>query len=193
MDTNREAWLLAAIGKMRPWIAAAGATVPDKVNASCGFPSKGALSNKQRRIGECWHATSAADGACNLFISPLLSGVVDVGAVLLHEAIHAAVGHKAGHRGPFKRVAVAVGLEGKMTATVPGEALKGRLNGLAAEIGEYPHGALSFAGRPKQGTRMLKAECGACGAVLRVTAKLVNETGLPTCACNDKTRFALAS
>ncbi len=37
--------------------------------------------------------------------------------VLLHEMIHAAVGIDAGHKGPFKRAAIAVGLAGPMTAT----------------------------------------------------------------------------
>lgn len=35
----------------------------------------------------------------------------------------------------------------------------------------------------KVGSRLVKAECSDCGMVIRTTRKWVNETGLPTCAC----------
>lgn len=65
--------------------------------------------------------------------------------ILLHELIHAAVGTEEGHRGEFKRVALALGLQGKMTATIaePGTELHGKLSRIARELGPYPHKALN--------------------------------------------------
>lgn len=175
---TREAWLESAIAAFRPSFP----SLPSELRVSVGFPSKGATSAKRRRIGECWDKVCAQDGHFHLFISPLLGDPVDVLATLLHELVHAAVGCKAGHKGPFKRLATSLGLTGKMTETVPGPELRERLNALLPTLGEYPHGALSFKAREKIGSRLLKAECD-CGAVIRVTQKLVDFPGLPVCAC----------
>jgi hypothetical protein len=100
--------------------------------------------------------------------------------------IHAAVGVKAGHRAPFKRMALAVGLTGKMTATVPTPELADKLAELIDEIGPYPHSALdaSRSGRARQGTRMLKVTCPDCGCIVRMTQKWIDDAGAPICgAC----------
>ena len=91
------------------------------------------------------------------------------------------------HRGAFARVAKTIGLEGKMTATTPGEALRTRLKELIAKIGEYPHARLIASNRPKtQTTRMLKVTCKECGCVVRMTRKWLDEAGLPTCGCGSE-------
>ena len=106
-----------------------------------------------------------------MFISPVLKDSIEVGGCLVHELVHAAVGIECKHRGAFARVAKTIGLEGKMTATTPGEALRTRLKELIAKIGEYPHARLIASNRPKtQTTRMLKVTCKECGCVVRMTA-----------------------
>lgn len=158
---NREAWLQACVEVMRGWFRAEGVTVPP-VRVSVGFPSKGALSRKRKRIGECWAGSMAADGLPQIFLSPLL-GQDDVGHVLMHELVHAAVGCQCGHRGPFARVAKALGLVGPMTATIAGDVLKARLAVVERDLGPYPHAALSAReidpARKKQGTRLVLLEC----------------------------------
>ena len=107
-----------------------------------------------------------------------------MGAVLVHELVHHAVGVEHGHKGPFRKCAVAVGLVGPMRATTAGPALASRLHALAESIGPYPHAQLDAnAGRKKQTTRMLKVTCADCGCIVRMTRQWLDEVGAPTCAC----------
>lgn len=187
---TREEWLAAAVAAMRPWFAAEGTPLPEAVRASCGWPSRKGLSASRRRIGECWDPKASAAGASEIFISPCLAEPARVLDVLVHELVHAAVGVSHGHRGPFRRLAKALGLEGRMTATHAGPQLAARLNALAEKLGPYPHGALdrSAFGR-KQNTRMHKAICPACGFTMRVAAKWAGY-GLPVCACGEQIALA---
>lgn len=184
---TREAWLEAAVEALRPlFVQLAGVEMPEAVRVSCGFPGGGSA---RKRIGECW-PTKASDGAAQMFISPLLADPVKVLATLAHEMIHAWDDCEHGHKAPFARVARAIGLEGKMTATVAGEELQAILADVAAELGPYPHAALKLSEKIKnQTTRMLKVECPACGYVCRTTAKWL-EVGTPTCPCGEQMEAA---
>jgi hypothetical protein len=177
---TREAWLELATVKLREGLfKRVGETVP-VVRVSVGFPGGGSA---RKRIGEYWHARATTDQVPQVFISPVLSDAVQVLDVLVHELVHA-VTPGDGHKAQFKRVALAVGLTGKMTATVAGPALKAELEAMLAEIGPYPHGAINLQDRKKQTTRLLKAECQDCGYTVRVTRKWVEEAGTPLCPCN---------
>jgi hypothetical protein len=164
MDATREAWLQAAVLGLRPDFEPI-APLPDNLHVSVGFPSRGGLSQKgSKTIGECWNGCCSAD-------------------VLVHELIHAALPKGTGHKGPFKRAMLALGLTGKPTATTAGPELTERLNGLLSEIGPYPHPALTHQNTAKkQTTRMLKALCPLCGYTIRLTQKWA-EVGMPTCPC----------
>jgi hypothetical protein len=183
----REDWLEKMIDLLRPDFQQIGSSLPGKIRVSCGFPSKSALSRTKRRIGECWGVESSEDRSFQVFISPLLKESLEVSATLVHELVHTAVGIDCKHRGPFRRVAKAIGLEGKMTATVAGEALQTRLKELIKQLGDYPHARLVASNRPKtQTTRMLKVTCQQCGCVVRMTRKWLDEAGLPTCGCGGE-------
>jgi hypothetical protein len=185
---TREEWLTKAAHRLRPKFGAAGHAVPDACRYTCGFPSKSALSRKRRRIGECWDKGSSQDNTFEISVSPVLDDPAEVLAVLVHEMVHAAVGLDCGHKGPFRQCALALGLEGKMTATVAGKALHAELVALAGELGPYPHARLEGGrsnGPPKQTTRLLKAEC-PCGYIIRVTRKWMDDAGLPTCPCGGQ-------
>lgn len=179
---TREEWLISFIDAMRPDFDAIGRPIPANVRATCGWPSKSALSAKKRRIGEAWPTSCSADEAHEIFISPCLASLEEVGATLVHELVHTAVGCKHGHKTPFRRAALAIGLEGKMTSTHAGEALLARIREVGQQIGEYPHAKLDMSMVKKQSTRMLKIECPDCGYTCRTTAKWL-EVGLPTCPC----------
>jgi hypothetical protein len=145
---TREGWLRAAAllleeQVLRPLTHA----VPPKTAYSCGWPGGGSPS---KRIGECWAHTASPDGTIHIFISPLLHEPLRVLDVLLHELVHAVVGVDAGHGPAFKKVARAVGLEGKLTATTvsPGTPLHAQLVLINEELGAYPHGGLQ---RRRQG------------------------------------------
>lgn len=180
---NREAWLTAAIGRMAPWFAELGHEVPS-VRVSVGWP--GGRGKKPHAIGQCWSPLAAEDGVSQIFISPALTDPITVLATLLHEMIHAVDQNQHGHRREFGAMARPLGLEGKLTATVPGEALTARLAAIREQLGDYPHArlALDAGGVGKQTTRMLKIVCTdpLCGYTARTTQKWL-DVGLPTCAC----------
>lgn len=185
---TREDWLNQMVDLLRNDFLEAGGELPENIRVTCGWPSQGAKAKKKRRIGECWGDDRSDDGHFEIFISPLLAEHVEVGAVLVHELVHTAVGIEAGHKAPFRKVATAMGLEGKMTATSPSKELEESLTLVAAEIGRYPHAKLTFSNKPPtQGTRMIKVQCPdpGCGYILRTTQKWI-DVGLPTCCCGKQ-------
>jgi len=188
---TREAWLNAGIAALRPHFGQAGYTVPDNVRVTCGWPSKGALARKNRRIGECWSDTASDGKVFEIFISPALADPSRVLDILTHELVHTTVGLLAKHGKLFKRCALAVGLEGKMRATVAGPALRVTLEGYSKTLDTYPHQELKHSmttGEKKQTARLIKAECGPCGYTVRVTRKWLDEAGAPLCpneTCDD--------
>lgn len=183
--TTREEWLMSAVGALTPLFEEVGEAVP-AVRVSVGWP--GGRGNKNSVIGQCWNKAAAADEVAQIFISPVLEDGLRVLDVLAHELVHAIDENKSGHKGNFARIAKAIGLEGKMTATVAGEALKERLTEVIDDLGAYPHAALSpaLAGGKKQTTRMLKVECPESGYIARTTAKWLDAYGAPKCPCHDE-------
>ena len=171
---NRESWLQQVASALEPIFANKGAALPN-YRVSCSFPSTGGLSAKRKTIGQCWDASASADGTTEIFISPTEDDPVEVAATLCHELVHAAVSVAAGHGPAFRKVALAMGLQGKMTATEAGENFKTIIAPILAQVGEYPHATQ----RKKQGTRMVKCVC-ECGYTVRTTAKWI-DVGVPHC------------
>lgn len=186
--STREQWLLAVTGQLRPFFAEVGAELPEALRVSCGWPSSRGLaspSGKNRTIGQCWPTAFSGDGTPEVFISPVLCDAVQVGATLVHELVHVKLDCSGGHGPTFKKHAVALGLEGKMTATVAGAELTSRLVKVCAIVGPYPHATLDRTMVKKEGTRMLKLLCPDCGYTARTTAKWL-AVGCPTCVCGSE-------
>ena len=187
--TTREAWLVAAVEALAPLFAEVGESIP-ALRVSVGWP--GGRGKKNTTIGQCWSKAAAKDGVANVFISPVLDDASRVLDVLAHELIHAIDDCESGHKGRFARIAKGIGLEGPMTATHAGEALKVRLDGIVSDLGDYPHAAMvnvngGKAGEPKQSTRMLKVECGSGnGYKVRMTLQWITEYGTPSCPCHGE-------
>lgn len=185
MSDTREQWLIRATTLCGTRLESlAGITLPAAVRVSCGFP--GGRGSSRKAVGQCWPSELSADQTREMFISPVLSNTRDILATILHECIHAALPAKVGHKGPFKRAALAVGLTGKMTATVASEALLPILDGWSAQLGAYPGAALSLAGRVKQTTRLIKIVCGDCGFIARASQGALDDAGFPTCGCGGR-------
>lgn len=155
-----------------------------KIAVSVGFPKGSRGKATAHAIGQCCWGVEK-EGIPHIFISPVLADPLHptgVLATLVHELIHASVGHDAGHKTPFKRLAEKCGLLAPMTATSAGDDLLVRLTDLSKELGPYPHQALTLGlGIKKQGTRMLKAACPQCGYTVRLAKKWADEA-LPTCS-----------
>lgn len=181
---NRETYLEAAIDELRPMFKANNYPLPKKIKVTCGWPSKSAGRSSKQRIGECWDKSASPAGNVEMIISMALDDTIQVLDVLTHECVHAAVGNACGHKGPFRTLAIALGLEGKMTATTAGPELTKKLNAIKKTLGKYPHSAIDFSNRKKQSTRMLKITCGddECGMIFRTSAKWAqNDLSCPVC------------
>jgi hypothetical protein len=180
---TRELWLEKATEKLRTdFFAPIGEIVPP-VRVSIGFPGGG---SPRKTVGEYWKSVAVKDGVPQVFISPVKDCPIEILDILVHELVHAIV-PDAGHKAPFKRIALAVGLTGKMRSTVAGPKLKARLNELARELGPIPQSAIILGeGRKKQSTRMIKVECSDCGYVARTTRQWLETIGAPLCACNNE-------
>ena len=186
---TRDEWLTAAVNMLNTDVfepAGIGC-----LNASwriaCSFPGGGSA---RKRIGECWPSGSSDDKTREMFISPLEDDPIEVLGIVAHEMIHAIDDCVNGHRGPFRTMALAIGLEGPMKSTTSGPKLTATLETMATRLGSYPHAKINLHGRKKQSTRMVKIEClddtsKGCKCILRGARSTLLSAGLPTCGCGS--------
>lgn len=174
--SERESWLAAAAVMLQHEVfPVAGIDAASweqrKYRVSCGFPIgyRGSRTGKVA-LGQAFDPSISADGTMEVFINPILDNPVDVIAVLAHELIHVEAGIACGHRGRFASIARSIGLVGPMTATIPGDELRGKLQRIVTDLGVYPHAKVDPNARKKQGTRLLKLQCSDCGWTARVSA-----------------------
>lgn len=181
---TREEWLqkaitLCAAHKFKP----AGYKVPN-LRVSVGLPYG---RGSKKAIGQHWHPKASEDKVGSIFISPTINDTVQVLGTLVHEIVHGAVGNEAKHGPLFRKCAIAVGLEGKMTHTTAGaDLVKYFKKIIMKKIGKYPHSKMNIeTGRPdkKQTTRMIKMEC-ECGYKCRASLTSIMENGPVICPHN---------
>lgn len=183
---TREEWLLAFTAKARPLFKQHGSPLPKTIRMSVGFPSTG---QRSKVIGQCFHADASAGKVNEIFLRPSLQADSRrIAGVLVHELCHAA-GHWDHGRG-FKKLATALGLGGKMTATIETDAFYAWADPIIKELGAFPGAALKDAitvgGKKKQSTRMLKVSCSDCGWHFRTSQQNIDLLSDHTClACGD--------
>jgi SprT-like family len=169
---TREQWLQHAVSMIRTDMESLGVTIPP-VKVSCSWPGGGSA---QKRIGECWPRAASQAGINEIFISPKIEAGERVVGILAHELAHAVDDCAHGHGAAFAAIGAQMGMIGKPTQVAPHEAVCEAWNAvMEAAHGAYPHAVLDKSMSPvkKQGTRMLKCECG-CGAVWRLTQKVID-------------------
>lgn len=172
---NRESYLLASIDLIAPFFKESGNDIPP-VRVSVGWPgSRRGIHD----LGSCWKKEASADGTFQIFVSPIIDDTVRALDILIHELCHA-VTNCEGHNDAFGLVARAVGLDGKLTATFAGDALRERLNvEVIAKLGKYPHSALNptKSGKKTQTTRLIKMTCPESGYTARTTRQWLDKYG----------------
>lgn len=189
---ERQQWLENVTRDLRAHFTKCGHTVPANVRVSIGWPhgSRTSKAGGSETIGQCWFDAASTDKHFEIFISPKLADSVEIIATNAHELVHVVAGPKAKHGPAFKRVAESIGLEGKMTSTVAGPAMKALAAKMIAKHGAYPAGALRVLRNPfKQSTRLIKCSCDECGYNARVTRKWINDAGAPYCGTRDHGRM----
>lgn len=180
---TREQWLTrAGIALERKFFKANGYDLPEKIRVSCGFPR-----GSSKAIGQCWDTVVSADETYEIFICPTQAEPIRVLDILLHELIHASVGIKAGHKGPFRKLAKEFGLEGKMTATAvtAGSELHGRLAAISEKLGDYPHAAMTKKRKPTKLSPWVRfmSEVDPSYKVI-VDVRRLDDAGVPNCPWN---------
>jgi hypothetical protein len=183
---NREQWLTQAAQDLEAALfAPLNKSLPEKWRVSCSWPSSRASGkNAKGVIGQCFDPSASADGTAEMIISMSQDDPIEVLAILAHEMIHAIEGIQAGHGAPFKRTALAIGLTGKMTATIAGDAFKQSVAPIITDLGDYPHAAVDLTKRKKQTTRMVKMSCSDCGYIARTSRANIEKHGATICPCN---------
>ena len=169
-----EEWLREAVMRLHDEVFAehlGGAELP-AFRISRGWPR-----GSRKAIGQCWSTVSSKDGATEMFISPVLGTAerVSLLQVVAHEMVHMYVGAEHGHKAPFAKLARAIGLEGKLTATTAGAAFVDSTAALLADMPAYPAEKMSAdSGTPVKKTYLLRVTCPECPeVVLRMTMKVV--------------------
>ena len=180
----RHEWVEKALKTLRSHFDSHGYKVPENIRVTIGWPKGG-----RTRIGECHYTDASMDQHFEIFISPELGqkskhGKHSVMEVIAHEICHTIAGSKAGHKAPFKKIATTIGLEGKMTSTVPGAIMLALIKSFEEANGPYPAGALTRSMKQKEKTYLIKCECPECGYVVRTTSKWL-EMGDPICPVDN--------
>ena len=169
---TREEWLVYGVELLQDRVfKQADLEIPKDVKVACGFPSSNAKAGKNQAIGVCHPRSHSEDKVNEIFINPCESDSLRVLDVLAHELIHAIDDCKNGHKKPFKDMAVAIGLTGKMTATVASPELEEILQKMVVEIGKYPHAKIDTSQKKKQTTRQKKVECSSCEGIFYTSRK----------------------
>lgn len=178
---TREAWLLFAVDAVAPIFQKKGFEVP-RVRVSCAIP---ATSVRGSAVGQCWGRNMSEDGVNEIFISPVHANSLEVLDTLVHELVHAVDDCEHRHGPEFKKIALAIGLHGKMREASAGPELKLQLGQVAKSLedkwGPYPHAKLrvmrSIFPSPKLSPR---AACPVCGFGVSVLMKYI-DIGPPIC------------
>ena len=140
----REAWLEQAVILLREYMASCSVYLYSYPRASCGFPSRGGEGRTVRTVGQCFSPKVCRDGRSQIFISPVVSGSIEVLGILLHELIHAAAGVEHKHGKVFSQAAKRVGLVRPWRATTIGETLRPVFDRFVTLLGPYPHAAIQL-------------------------------------------------
>lgn len=190
---TREQWLnkatkaLNALFKKRT-----GREIPTDVKLSVGVP----VGRDPRKFsGQCFPRALSTAKVNEIFINPLFDDPAQTMETLAHELVHAIDDCKSGHRTGFSRIALALGFSPPMKSTPATVQLKKDLARIIKRLPPFPHKRILWNKRKRQGTRLIKLECGDCGFICRSSATAIERSGPPFCGCgadcNDGTRMEI--
>ena len=186
---TREQWLNGAVKELEPELTKQANLLAGKythfhkqlpsIKVSVAQPTRG------KAIGTCWRDKASSKGYYEIFISATEDDPMRVLDILTHELCHAMDRLISKHGTPFKRLAYAMGLTGKPTATeASNEFIEKYKPIIESKLGDYPHAKMNLeSSTKKQKTRLLKATCSDCDFNFRVS-QMQAIKGLPMpCNC----------
>jgi hypothetical protein len=192
LNLDREAWLTEAAQFILDDIISlhiSDGSIKTDFRVSVGYPPRS--TSRSKVVAVCIKSDASADKLSEIFVTPAISDSMTILANLSHELVHYSDDCQSGHKNHFARVARAIGLEGKLTATVAGAGLQIKLRKIIDLLGEIPHAAIDIGkAKAKQTTRLLKVACpdDSCGFNYRAShMQIVKITDLlcPACAIHD--------
>ena len=179
---TREEWLNAAVKELEPELIKQKKLLAGKYSHfNKPFPSiKVSVTQptKSKAIGHCWSDKASDGGHYEIFITAKEDNPMRVLDILTHELCHAVDGLISGHGTPFKRLAYAMGLTGKPTATVASDGFIEKYKPIIeSKLGDYPHAKMNLeSSTKKQKTRLIKVSCTGCDNSYRQTQKFIDKS-----------------
>ena len=179
---TREQWLNGAVKELEPELIKQANLLAGKythfhkelpsVKVSVTQPTRG------KAIGTCWSDKASSEGYYEIFISATEDDPMRVLDILTHELCHAVDRLISKHGTPFKRLAYAMGLTGKPTATVASDEFKEKYKPIIeSKLGDYPHAKMNLSSaKKKQQVRNHKVSCTGCSNSFRQSATLIKSS-----------------
>ena len=177
---TREEWLNDAVKELKPELIKQKKLLAGKYpHFNKPFPSVKVSVTQPTRgkaIGTCWSDKASDGGHYEIFITAKEDNPMRVLDILTHELCHAVDGLISGHGTPFKRLAYAMGLTGKPTATEASDEFKEKYKPIIeSKLGDYPHAKMNLSSsKKKQKTRLIKVSCTGCDNSFRQTQKYID-------------------
>jgi len=149
----------------------AGYKIPD-VKISCSW-ALGTADKNKTTLGQCFPRSWSKADINEIMIMPTVDDSEQAIDILAHELVHAVDDNKSGHGAGFRKICLAVGLNGssQMRHACAGDELKQTIAEIVKDIGLYPHSELQIHKRKKQSTRMIKVSCTECNFSYRTSRK----------------------
>jgi|TARA_R110000824_G_C14938151_1_gene649480 hypothetical protein len=194
-EMNRETYLNKVIDKAVPLFNNSGFKISDirsKLKVSCSF-IEGLRSSSKNAVGAHYNPSISKDGFHEIMLSPKEDNSQEIIGTLIHEMVHAIQTHLyhdnkgrlnvGAHGKEFRKIALAVGLCGKMKSTISSPELIKTIDTWIKELGNYPHSKITLSNRKKQTTRNIKVECYDCKWSFRCSTKNVELMAFQKCLC----------
>ena len=149
----------------------AGYEIPE-VKISCSW-ALGTADRNKKILGQCVPRSWSKANINEIMIVPTFDDSEQVIDTLAHELVHAIDDCKKQTRSGFKKICLAVGLNGssQMRYACAGDELTQTIKEIVEDIGLYPHNELNIHQRKKQTTRMIKVSCTECEFSYRTSRK----------------------
>ena len=149
----------------------AGYEIPE-VKIACSW-ALGTADKNKKTLGQCVPRSWSKANINEIMIMPTVDDSEQVIDTLAHELVHAVDDNKSGHGAGFRKICLAVGLNGssQMRYACAGDELKQTITEIVKDIGLYPHNELQIHKHKRQTTRMLKVSCTECNFSYRTSRK----------------------
>ena len=152
----------------------AGYEIPE-VKISCSW-ALGTADKNKKTLGQCVPRSWSKANINEIMIVPTVDDSVQVIDTLAHELVHAVDDCESGHGAGFRKICMAVGLNGssQMRCACAGDELTQTIKEIVEDIGLYPHNELQIHKRKRQTTRMIKVSCTECNFSYRTSRKNID-------------------